>query len=451
MAKIHIQPLRAMSSLKRRAVTYKWWLCVLSGGKFDVGYSLHVYPSSFSTSGLQTTDFLANLGFDRSDACSFTKGQQCYVIRVHEEFDPEQFLAAFLSAFGYVTNADNGFENCGFLLPKPEGWGFFHGKPSGRSMSESHELFGDGHTAHSSNCMKQTEDDNFFFRFSFITTEYGKGFVTHYRPKHPPLSSEIASTFQYLGLQQFPECPEFEFEQCFYRKLAYEEGGGGYFDSNTEYAHRTFDAHASHFSSAISDLLKANAEIESFGMSVLPFDRNTLERLEADIEQKVIRGQRAGVNTAATAVAVSNEVPFDFDVAISVAGADKEYAKDLAERVGNAGFSVFYYEYFPEYLWGKNLAVTFDQIFRQRSRFCVIFVSEEYSDRVWTIHELRSALARAIDEKGTEYILPVRIDQTELEGLLPTTGYLPINIGIEKIGELLIKKLKAPDSRLAAD
>jgi len=33
------------------------------------------------------------------------------------------------------------------------------------------------------------------------------------------------------------------------------------------------------------------------------------------------------------------------------------------------------------------------------------------------------------------------IDGTELEGLLPTIGYIPIEIGIEQIANLLINKL----------
>src|SRR6266566_1108055 len=47
-------------------------LARLQWGKDDTGYSLHVNPTSFSTAGLQTTDFLAYLGFQRSDRCSFT-------------------------------------------------------------------------------------------------------------------------------------------------------------------------------------------------------------------------------------------------------------------------------------------------------------------------------------------------------------------------------------------
>jgi hypothetical protein len=46
-----------------------------------------------------------------------------------------------------------------------------------------------------------------------------------------------------------------------------------------------------------------------------------------------------------------------------------------------------------------------------------------------------------LEEKGNAYILPIRIDDTELEGLLPTIRYVPIASGIEKIGEMLVKKL----------
>jgi hypothetical protein len=75
--------------------------------------------------------------------------------------------------------------------------------------------------------MKQTEDDTFLFRFSFIETDSEKGFVTHYRPKHPPLSSELRSVFRYLGLREFQDCPEFDFEPCFYRTRSFESRGDG--------------------------------------------------------------------------------------------------------------------------------------------------------------------------------------------------------------------------------
>jgi hypothetical protein len=70
----------------------------------------------------------------------------------------------------------------------------------------------------------------------------------------------------------------------------------------------------------------------------------------------------------------------------------------------------------------------------------VIFVSKEYKDRQWTSHELRSAQAKASELKGQEYILPVKVDDTELEGLPRNVGYVSISLGIDKIADMLIKK-----------
>jgi hypothetical protein len=417
----------------------------LQWGKNDIAYSLHVNPTAYTTSGLQTTDFLSYLGFRPSDRCSFTGFQRCYVTWVPEGFDPESFLAAFESAYAHLQRAESGLGACGFALPQPQGWGFFFDRDSrGNRERGPKALSGDGHTARKSQSMKQTEDESFLFRFTFIETDHDKGFITHYRPKHPPLSSELRSVFSYLGLRSFQECPEFDFEPCFYRSLRFESRGDdyGFFNNNTEEAHRGFDAHATRFSGAIRDLLAANEAIETIGMNFLPFEKPA-DRLKADIDQKILRPPKPAPTTIATTARDAAKVPSNFDVAISVAGSDKQHAQGLAERLRQAGFAVFYYEFYPEYLWGKNLATTFDEIFRKRSRFCVVFVSAEYRARVWTSLEMRSAQARAVAEKGNEYILPIRIDDTELEGLLPTISYLPIGMGIGKIGDLLIRKLQS--------
>lgn len=51
-------------------------------------------------------------------------------------------------------------------------------------------------------------------------------------------------------------------------------------------------------------------------------------------------------------------------------------------------------------------------------------------------------MARAIEERGNEYILPIKVDDVELPGFQPTIGYMPVSKGTEKIAEALIKKLK---------
>ena len=117
-------------------------------------------------------------------------------------------------------------------------------------------------------------------------------------------------------------------------------------------------------------------------------------------------------------------MPRKFDVAISFAGPQRDLAQEFATILRDAGFTVFYDNFYPAQLWGKDLPSFFDAIYRLRSRYCVIFVSQDYLERPWTNHERKSAVARAIEEKGEDYILPIRLDDAELPGIAPTIGYL---------------------------
>ena len=153
-----------------------------------------------------------------------------------------------------------------------------------------------------------------------------------------------------MGLRDFEECPEFDFEPCLYRTLAFESHGDGLFENNTQYAHQFFDAHESSFSASIEKLLAANVEIESLGMAFLPF-KEPGERLNEEIEKKIIRPKDSSGNTITKRPVFSqNKVLSDFDVAISVSGIDKRYAEELAQQLKAAEISVFYYEFYPEYL-----------------------------------------------------------------------------------------------------
>jgi len=112
-----------------------------------------------------------------------------------------------------------------------------------------------------------------------------------------------------------------------------------------------------------------------------------------------------------------------YDVAISFAGEQREEARAIAGCLKGAGIEVFFDEYNDADLWGKDLYEHLSDVYQNQAQYCVILVSRAYADKVWTTHERRNAQARALREKR-EYILPVRFDDTELPGLLPTVGYL---------------------------
>ena len=136
-----------------------------------------------------------------------------------------------------------------------------------------------------------------------------------------------------------------------------------------------------------------------------------------------------------------------YDVALSFAGEDRHYAKQLAEFLEAGGYSVFYDDFERAQLWGKDLYVDLSSVYRDLARYCVVFMSKHYARKPWTNHERRSAQARAFEE-DREYILPVRIDDTEIPGILPTDGYLDLrSMSIEKIYQILVEKLSGTTSQ----
>lgn len=126
---------------------------------------------------------------------------------------------------------------------------------------------------------------------------------------------------------------------------------------------------------------------------------------------------------------------YDYDVTLSFAGEDRGYVEQVAAALNALGIRVFYDRFEQVDLWGKDLYTHLDAVYRKRARYCVIFVSRHYAEKLWPNHERRSAQARAFEEKS-EYILPIRFDASEVPGMLPTTGYIdatkeePANIAL---------------------
>ncbi|ENY76575.1 hypothetical protein C206_16340 [Pseudomonas putida TRO1] len=131
-----------------------------------------------------------------------------------------------------------------------------------------------------------------------------------------------------------------------------------------------------------------------------------------------------------------------YDVAISFAGEDRPVAEKLAASLVTVGLNVFYDEYEQANLWGKDLYTHLSKVYKDDSKYCLMLISEHYAKKQWTSHERRAAQARAFAE-SREYILPLRLDDSAIEGVLDTTGYLDYRrFPIEKIVESLITKVR---------
>jgi len=120
-----------------------------------------------------------------------------------------------------------------------------------------------------------------------------------------------------------------------------------------------------------------------------------------------------------------NTEDFDYDVCLSFAGEDRKYVENVANELRDRGIRVFYDRHEQIELWGKDLYTHLDDVYRNAARYCVMFVSCHYSNKLWTNHERQSAQARALKENA-EYVLPARFDNTDFPGLRDTVGYVDL-------------------------
>lgn len=115
-----------------------------------------------------------------------------------------------------------------------------------------------------------------------------------------------------------------------------------------------------------------------------------------------------------------------YEVALSFAGEDREYVDSVARYLRGDGISTFYDAFEEAELWGKDLYVHLDEVYRKASKICVMFISAAYAKKLWTNHERRSVQARDFIENNEGNVLPARFDDTDIPGLRPTIGYIDL-------------------------
>lgn len=115
----------------------------------------------------------------------------------------------------------------------------------------------------------------------------------------------------------------------------------------------------------------------------------------------------------------------EFEIALSFAGEDRAYVDEVATLLQKEGIKIFYDLFEEASLWGKNLYDYLSEIYQNKAKFTIMFISEYYARKLWTNHERQAMQARAFQE-SQEYILPARFDETQIPGVLLTVGYISL-------------------------
>lgn len=99
----------------------------------------------------------------------------------------------------------------------------------------------------------------------------------------------------------------------------------------------------------------------------------------------------------------------------------KEVADELEHLLGS--HSYFYDNNYKSQLARPSLNTLLQDIYRNRSKLVVVFLSEDYQRKKWCGVEFR-AIQEMIMEMEHEKILYVRMDNGKVEGVFNTDGYL---------------------------
>lgn len=148
------------------------------------------------------------------------------------------------------------------------------------------------------------------------------------------------------------------------------------------------------------------------------------------------------------------DAKYDYDVTFSFAGEDRQFVEACAEILRSLKVNVFYDNFEKHTLFGENLYTYLADLYQNRARYAVVFISKYYKEKLWTHHELEFINARRFESPNDDYLLPVKLDNTCVEGIPSTLGYIegtsPLEVSMaiaKKVDinldfELMIKQLR---------
>ncbi|MCX2953117.1 toll/interleukin-1 receptor domain-containing protein [Lentzea sp. NEAU-D7] len=132
---------------------------------------------------------------------------------------------------------------------------------------------------------------------------------------------------------------------------------------------------------------------------------------------------------------------YEFDVAPSFAEQDRAEVEPIVRRLEDLGVKVYYDEDQLVTRWGLDLIEHTAETLTHKVRYVLMFASKHYVEHNWARHERKTAQARALGQQN-EYLLPIKLDDTEVPGLLPSIGYLDLRVhDPEVIAQSVVQKL----------
>jgi len=122
-------------------------------------------------------------------------------------------------------------------------------------------------------------------------------------------------------------------------------------------------------------------------------------------------------------VVESTPKTLEYDVCLSFAGEKRKQVQRVAAKLGRRGIKVFMDDLDQANMWARDLVQYLGDVFENKSKLCVAFLSPAYMSGKWTGLELEHALARAKKERDA-YLLITHFEGTPVPKALADKSYV---------------------------
>ena len=132
---------------------------------------------------------------------------------------------------------------------------------------------------------------------------------------------------------------------------------------------------------------------------------------------------------------------YKFDFAFSFAGEDRDIVEAIKNILESKNYTVFYDNDFQHELIGKDLYSYLREIYRDKGKFIVCFISEHYAKKVWTNLEFTAIKERLMATFfASDFLIPIIINDAKMLKDIPSfIGFYKHNT-VEETAKLLMDK-----------
>jgi formylglycine-generating enzyme len=129
-----------------------------------------------------------------------------------------------------------------------------------------------------------------------------------------------------------------------------------------------------------------------------------------------------------------------YDVAISFAEEDVQAATAIKQSLDACGLSTYFYKDERASNWGENLFNVVVDRYKDTATFALVLISKDYVKKRWTNIE-RQIIQTVFKESGKAYLLPLKLDDTVLEGMTDNIIYEKWKNNPDEIARLIERKI----------